>query len=431
MSALTDKIRKTEQRKEKKMRWIGIRHRRKKTTKGQTRPTQVAVLSEEKKITTYDLPDEVAELDWIMGRFPTKYRKPNSDEKLSQFPPHQIKWRRLRRNENPKDFPRNLVRGSKKEHFLAIEVPASYDGLKPGDVVAMILGGSGDRLAFALSRRAEQIKATVLRIPGFKLKEIRNEEKEQDAITLAKLAKEKPSLFYSVEPRDRQLIWLVECLRARQEAMKARIGCEQRLYQSFVGKIFCGKNGLFPEGSIEMLFDQEKANNTILQALLEEEKSRKKELVSALEALDVYQQIFAPIKGMGPMIAARLIAAIQDIRRFETPAQLKAFCGVHVLPDGRFARRRRGAVANWHPDARQALFLLGEQFNRRPDSQWGSRLREYKKKFRQKHPEVVLVNGKKRYTDGHIHKMAIWRTLTKFVEYLWRTWWKLEKQLKD
>ncbi len=48
------------------------------------------------------------------------------------------------------------------------------------------------------------------------------------------------------------------------------------------------------------------------------------------------------------------------------------------------------------------------------------------------HPEVVETEaGKKRYTKGHIHKMAVQRTLTKFVEWLWREWWKLEKLAKD
>ena len=57
---------------------------------------------------------------------------------------------------------------------------------------------------------------------------------------------------------------------------------------------------------------------------------------------------------------------------------------------------------------------------------WGKKLREYKVKLREKHPEVVEVGGKKRYTDGHIHKMALWRTITKFAEWLYNEWWKLE-----
>lgn len=358
------------------MRYIGIRHRVKKTAEGESRPTEIAIIDGDNVI-TYSLEDEDEELLWIQDKFERKNSK---------------------------------------------------DGLKQGDVVAMVLGGSGDRLAFALSRQAEKVGAKVFRIPSFQLKKERPEDKDKDAINLAKLIYAKPELFYSVEVRDRALIRMIEIFRARIEAMKARIGCEQRLRQNLVGRIFCNKEGLFPEGEIESLFNEAKANDTILMALVTEEEKRKKELEKALQEVDIYRQLFEPIQGCGPSIASRLIAAIQDIRRFATDAQLKTFCGVHVLPNGKFARHRKnGEVANWHPDARQALYLLGDQFNRRPDSVWGKKLRECKVNFRKTHPEIILVEGKKRYTDGHIHKMAIWRTLTKFVENLHKEWWRLEK----
>lgn len=181
----------------------------------------------------------------------------------------------------------------------------------------------------------------------------------------------------------------------------------------------------------------------------EEESRREKSLVKVIGKLGVYNDLFFPIKGVGPKIAARIITAIGDIRRFPTASKIKAFCGVHVLfefpqngktvvrkllpgelpnENPRFARKRMGELANWHNDARQALYLLGDQFNRRPDSVWGQKLLEYKVKFREKHPEVIVGdNGKKKYTNAHIHKMATWRTLTKFVEWLWREWTRLEK----
>src|SRR5690606_14591372 len=49
-----------------------------------------------------------------------------------------------------------VVEVGEPTHY-ASEVPVKYDGLKPGDSVAMTLGGSGDPLAFALSRHAEKL----------------------------------------------------------------------------------------------------------------------------------------------------------------------------------------------------------------------------------------------------------------------------------
>jgi hypothetical protein len=96
------------------------------------------------------------------------------------------------------------------------------------------------------------------------------------------------------------------------------------------------------------------------------------------------------------------------------------------------ARQRRGQVSNWRKPARQSLFLLGDQFNRRPGSEWGMKLLANKKTLRERHPEVVTTDtGKKRYNDGHIHKLATWMTLRQFLKFLHRKWWKLEKNKPD
>lgn len=499
-------------------RFIGIRHRVKKTAEGESRPTQLAIREGEKE-TVLDLPTETDELDFLLGRLPTQWRKVQGDEDLTAFASHHVQARKFKKGEKPEDFPENLIVGSGKNRELATKVPEAYDGLKGGDTVAMLLGGSGDNLAFALSRRGEEIGARVLRIPPFRFKDHRGTDdgkaKEDDARLLASLAQVAPGAFYDTDPRDRDLILVREHQRSLVEAMKARIACEQRLHQRVIGSVFCEADGRYPEGAVEKLFDDAKANDKVFQALASEERERERRLAAALERYDVYRELFAPIEGCGVRISARLLSAIIDVRRFwveadqekigalrsqsekleaqanfeadldkvaghlgegtiqtkyrkvqlvrswkrangkeaeaalldqalalylkrrdlrlaarkdNGPAKLKAFCGVHVLPDGRFPRRRSGAVANWNPEARQALYLIGDQFNRRPKSPWGQKLLGNKAKLRKAHPEPVEVDGKKRYTDGHIHKMAIWRTLSQFVEWLFHEWTKLERQ---
>ncbi len=468
-------------------RYIGVRHRTKKTAAGETRPTLMVVLEEDGTGRTIEFEDDTAELDWALGRLPTEYRVTQEGEDISMFPARHVKE----------------VKGTKK-------VPCAYDGLRAGDVVALSLGGSGDRLAFALSRQAVIVGAEVIRIPPFALKAARGDaDKTDDAALLAKLARNNYSLFYTTKARERQLILVREYLKQMKDVMKDRIACEQRLRQRLNGKVFCTSDGQYPEGALEDLFDAEKAKDTILMALLKEEKSRERELDKALEALDIYTELFKPVEGLGTRIAARLIAAIMDIRRFRVSAdvtelnkdiaaalelgeyqttkltvaaeyggtiefeqrwsgfervgqvakwqrehgqadnagmlqtalelmrqrgklQRKAwsqslakfhkFCGVAVGDDGKFLRRRAGVVANWHPDARQALWLLANQFNYRPDSYWGQRLLHHKTRLRQLHPEPEVLEGKKRYTDGHILKMAKWRTVSDFLTWLMTEW---------
>lgn len=390
---------------------IGIRHRVKKTAEGEARPTEIYVVDGENEY-ALKLEDETAELDFVLGRYPTSWRNRGEAEYIKPFPPpHHIRERQ--------------IKGTEEKVY---QIPAAYDGLRQDDAVAMALGGSGDRLAYALSRRGEEIGAKVLRVPPSILKEKRDDQsKDNDAKTLAILAKSSPELFYQVTPHDRDLIKVSEALRARRDAQKDRIACEQRLRQRFVGRIFLGSSGYYPEGSIEDEHDKMKATDVILQNLAREEKQREQELKKAVHELDVWRDIFEPIKGCGEVIAAGIIAPITNIARFKSDAALKKFAGVHVLEDGRFARKRVGAVANWNPQLRQALYLLGDQFNRHPDSVWGQKLREYKIKFREKHPEII-ENGKKKYGNGHIHKMATWRTLTKFMEWLYKEWARVEKE---
>ncbi|MEK7185630.1 MAG: transposase [Patescibacteria group bacterium] len=434
-------------------RTIGIRHRVKATAEGEARPTQVFVLYDgTKKKKVLSLEDDNAELDFVTGRLPVSWRLVTHEDDLSKLPERHLRLKELEAGVSPPEgTPDAWLKKVGKKVSVVSEVPDEYDGLREGDKVAMVLGGSGDRLAFALTNRGEKIGASVHRVPTFvfsseRKKVLAGDEgdegvegsaggdgaakkkkgKDNDAELLARLLTAKPEFFYAVRPRDRALIGVRESLVTRIDAMKARIACEQRLRQSVIGRIFLSPEGNYPEGGVEEAFDLRKANDTIFLNLSEEEKLAEKALVRACESLDVYKQIFVPIEGCGPMTASRLISAIIDVRRFATKAKLKAFCGTHVLPDGRFPRRRAGSVANWHPDARQALYLLGVQFSKRPSSYWGQVLRRYKASLRDKHPGEVVVEGRKLYTKGHIHNMATWSTLGKFVEALWTDWTNME-----
>jgi hypothetical protein len=485
---------------------IGIRHRIKKTATGEARPTQLYLDGN-----IIELEDDNAELDWVRGTFPIDYRAVEPDEDLSALSPRHIKWRSVKKDEKLDDVNPAHLRVIDGKQQVAIKVPATFDGLKPRDVYAMSLGGSGDRLAFALSKAGEKMGAIVLRLPPSVLKERRGDgDKDQDAKLLAELAQTEPDLFHEVTANTRTIILVRETQALRMDAMKARIACEQRLRQTLIGQVFC-REGDFAELDIEAQFEKLKANDRILSALVEEETVRIRELDRAIKQTGVWQHILEGVTGIGPALAGRLISSIggierfmvepdqermdalyeesvrleregglQDLKRFvkdegnafqtlqraaswcgrngraeqaakleravqcheersklrhkarkATQAKLKKFCGVAVMEDGKFPRRRAGSVANWHPDARQALYLLADQFNRQSDrTRWGKLLLEYKVKLRAAHPDVLEVDGKKRYTDGHIHKMALWRTVTKFVEWLADEWSNLARRQK-
>jgi hypothetical protein len=402
----------------------------KQTVREETRPTLIAV-KKDGAVYTCELEDEQAELDFVLGRFPVAFRNIESPEDLKGVLTHQIKWRRLKKNEKPESYSVELLRRSTDGFELATKVPARYDGLKQGDHVGIVMSGAGNRFAFALSTRGEKIgDVRVMRVPSFVLSRERGEaSKDNDHMLLANLAETHPEFFYDVTAREREKIVVAELYRDRREVQHERIKAEQRLRSRLIGQIFLSEGGQCPEGAIEDEFKRARANSIITHSLREEEKKCEAKLRVAVRKLEVWRRIFNAIEGCGEVLTARIVSEIVDIRRFATAPGLKKVAGVHVMPDGSFVRRRRGQISGYRPDLRQALYLLVDQFVKRPDSLWGRRYRLYKKFQRQYHPEVVdTEEGKTQFSDMHIHRRAIWRTASRFVEWLHREWWRIEKE---
>lgn len=521
---------------------IGIRHRRKRTKEGEARPTTVAIV-EGGKTVTHDLENETAELDFLMRRLPVAWRKVSDEEEIVYLTDEstvgvrvrQCKWHKAKADEDVTKLHTSHVllindpESGKPTIIVVTQVPMAFEGLEGGDTVGMVLGGSGDRFAAALSKRAEEIEAQVFRLPPFTLAEKRGAaSKDDDHLLLADLLQTSLALFYLVRRRDRDMIRVKEALSLRMSAMKSRIACGQRLEQRMVGRIFLNEEGHFPEGVIEDLAVAELANDEIYSGNITEEKRYDREMEREVKKMALWDQVFVDIVGCGPRLAAGLIVPISDIRRFwvdpagreemyqksweferlgefwadcevlgkqvtegmnrcdaleavakwqeehgkvEQPiylrqasachrqrsrllskgmAKLRKYCGVHVNthdkngdplpPERQFPRRRVGESCKFSPMARQTLWLLGDQFNRHPKSEWGIRLRAIKEKLRQKHPEIVevevdeLVNGvtkkvkKKRYTPGHIQKMARWRAASKFLNEVFKRWTYIEEE---
>lgn len=396
-------------------RLIGIRPRVKMKKDGTPSPTEVTIIDGETK-SHYKLEDEQSELDFIFGKFPVSWVDATKKQVKSTIEQHV----------RPK-------RGNKDK----FQIPDAYEGMRAGDTVVMSLGGSGDLLAFAASRRGEEVGFKVMRCQPFRLKEARgDDDKVNDSELIATLYQLNPSIFYETIAYDRSVIALRQAFYNRMDTMKSRIAAEQRTLQSARGKVFCSEDGLYPEGALLKLYEQLKLEDPTVQELLSQEKRMNKELAKAVQGSIVFTGIFESIKGVGPRIAAPIITSVGDIRLFANKNKLKAFLGVHLLKGGEFPRKRRGVQCNWNPNARQALYLLGDQFNRRPDTYWGKQLRRHKAHFREVHPEVEMKKNRhgkmvKCYTDIHIHKMATWRTLTRFVEFLFREWTALDKKMRE
>lgn len=566
-------------------RLIAIRHRVKRTAAGEARPTQM-IVKERGRTRSLILKEESNELDWVRGRLPIKWRLATQEDNLDQvFPWHQ-KWRK------PKAKDDTSTAVWSEDETKVLEIPSDYDGLQTGDVVIMTLGGSGSNMAKGIIARGLQIGAQLQRIPPYQLKEARgdSDDKSDDPARLIELFQTRPELFYLGRPDDLNLIEVAEYFVLWAEAQEARKATQLRLYARSRGSVFRDVNWeAGPVGQLEDEFAKLKASDPTLRALMEEEAKLLKLIGKALKRTEIYTMVLSQVKGLGPSLGGRLVAAIGDHRRFmdtealnqipesyqrserleadgdleqdkvhvidawqaledwertryrliemtmawqrsqglsrkakllelaleehrkrarirgKMASRMKSFCGVGVLrggkhgdrsPDKQFVRARAGETTPFHRTSKQALYLLGEQFNYRPKTDWGQKLQLYKGRLRAKHPVPVKVANdlkglyrrieqaliaadvfiadedfvcrtkddlfgvlergwgkiererydqlarevaelpdkgsygpvKQLFGNGHIHRMAVWRTVTRFVEWMARELHMLEER---
>jgi len=152
----------------------------------------------------------------------------------------------------------------------------------------------------------------------------------------------------------------------QRETFLAKLGLDKMLARKYV-----------PRAKVKSMF------KTILEAMLEKDVSspflkdmanKERELGKLLKANKIFRLVFANIPGCGPLISARIISAIVDMRRFEDVPALKAFAGYHHFEDGSRARRVAGKVSNWNTELKQAVYLWTEQTLKMPGSPWRARL---------------------------------------------------------
>lgn len=292
-----------------------------------------------------------------------------------------------------------------RKTFVAAKVPAKFDGLKAGDKLGMVLSGTGNDFAYALSRTSEILGGNTFvgHIHSKKLKDRRGEKKDDDAQVLAELMRDEPSLFNAIELADRQTLRIKHALRMHGFAQEARMKCAQRTRQIFIGTVFYDEKAAYPEGSLAKALAFELANNRQIIALQEVEDRCKKELMKAVKGHPAWKHVLKEVKGVGASIAGALLGSIGHITRFETAENLVAYVGLN-RPGGQFRRKRSGEVANWQATARQALYSFDDQINRHKGaSVWSAQRERNKAEYRRIHPHPIKVVGGSSASEGLKH----------------------------
>lgn len=151
------------------------------------------------------------------------------------------------------------------------------------------------------------------------------------------------------------------------------------------------------------------------------EKNCERELHTLAKQTGAVYDWLVGIKGIGPHTAAKLIAYIDDPAMFATVSKLWRFAGYAVI-DGKREYREKGVTAHYSTRLKCEVWLAVEQFIRHQTPVYADAYYAHKAKLRELHPEPVKENGTSRYTDMHIHLMAMRKVAKMFLQHLWVTW---------
>lgn len=206
---------------------------------------------------------------------------------------------------------------------------------------------------------------------------------------------------------------------------------------------------------------------TMLDKLLKHEKfdfmnEAEKELRKAGQEVACWEWATS-IKGLkSGNQAAKVIALIDDIAKFDSVSKLWRYAGYGVyqywcddkgkqiapkdgfkMVDGKRAYSfyepndmlAKGYKLQWKADKKitgwcspfntplkSAVYIVVDMFIKHRTDIYREHYDKQKLEYRIKHPEKITVNGKTKYSDGHIHTMAIRKVAKLWLQHLWLVW---------
>jgi len=166
----------------------------------------------------------------------------------------------------------------------------------------------------------------------------------------------------------------------RQVVNALLMGIPEKEREAFVARLGLDKlfaQALIPRNDVRKMFKaiiDAMMEDTVMSPFLVSMNDAVKEIKNRLKADKIHETVFAPLPGCGPLIAARMMASIVDIRRFRSAAALKAYAGYHHFEDGSRARRMKGRPSNWQEELKQAVYLWTQQTIKLRESPWRAKL---------------------------------------------------------
>lgn len=194
------------------------------------------------------------------------------------------------------------------------------------------------------------------------------------------------------------------------------------------------------------------------------EKEIQKRLTNEIKAYPLYSDYLLNIQGIGVILSAGIMAYIENVGRFKNISSLWQYAGlgmntfcnkcnkptyVEVKYDTKTAKRLRpmkqcdkcgsdtvsmrqkrttGYQSNYNDKFKVLCWKIASSFVKQSAAKSGYRriYDQVKADEHTKHPETVIINGKKTQNDGHLHNKAMRKTVKIFLSHIWTTWRQME-----
>lgn len=136
------------------------------------------------------------------------------------------------------------------------------------------------------------------------------------------------------------------------------------------------------------------------------------DILVEIEGVEIIDRMME-VKGIGPMLAARVVCMI-NIERANTVSALWRYCGYAVI-DGKRERPTKGEKLHYNARLKKACYLVGSSFlkSRSPYADVYYKAKEYYTENRE-------------WTKAHCHNAAMRKMVKLFLSHLWVIWRTLE-----
>ena len=262
--------------------------------------------------------------------------------------------------------------GGKEPEVLELDAFGLMKILKSGDSLWLMMGSTNVVVAFGAFRRGVEVHQISYLRASSKLK-----KHKLTADDVFALASGHPDLFYSVTSAQSEVLEIIangneffdamEARKAYANLARSRIQQNAAMYGRAMGVDITTFEELAELVKKQLGIKEKKPADQSLQILLAREAQFGNRLDSTVKKSNMFNHIFGSVDGIGPKLAARFIAAIERIERFERPEDLSNYAG--MLPrgvEGKMPSRRnsKGATLSRDPGLNTACFLFQEQMFR-------------------------------------------------------------------